>query len=188
MFDFNIKPKITIVIKNKNGVEIPYIIPAPNKNLFDRLSHYTGTNYNAIADEILSLSGMPIPEIDDYDRKIIVQQYYDFLLQIKNYEKYEIPSYPQEDSEAKIYYTNDTQLEKIVSDYTGLNFIELENINICDFWFFCRCAVINANSQSKEGLEYLEKCWILKQDKPDRQSLKELKDKLERGKNNGGND
>lgn len=177
MFDFNIKPKIAILITNENNTDIPFIIPAPSKNLFDRLTTFDG-NYEMLADEILSLSGLQPPNLSKEDKADVVKQYYNFLTEIKKSEKYAIPNYPEE--EDKIYYTNETQLEKIVADYTGLNFREIEDLNICDFWLFIRNAVIYSNNKTKEGREYLEKCWILSQDKPDRAGIHELKEKMER--------
>ena len=177
MFDFNVKPKIAIVITNENDTDIPFIIPAPSKNLYDRMTTGDG-NFEMLADEILSLSGLQPPNLSKEDKAGIVRQYYGFLNEIRKSEKYAIPNYPEE--EDKIYYTNDTQLEKIVADYTGLNFREIEELNICDFWLFVRNAIIYVNNQTKEGREYLEKCWILSQDKPDRAGIHELKEKMER--------
>lgn len=184
MFDFNKKPKIAVLITNENDTEIPFIIPAPNKNLYDRMTTADG-DFAPLSDEILSLSGLAVPELSRADKAEIVKQYYDFLKEIQKSEKYTVPNYPEE--EYKIYYTNGTQLEKIVSEYTGLNFKEIEEINICDFWYFVRCAVIYSHNQTKEGREYLEKCWILAQDEPDRAGIHELKEEMERRENNGGN-
>ena len=58
--------------------------------------------------------------------------------------------------------------EKIVSKYTGLNFIEVDELECFDFWLYERDAVIYNHSQTDGGRDYLEQCWILEQDTPDR--------------------
>lgn len=62
---------------------------------------------------------------------------------------------------------------KIVSDYTGLNFGEISELIYDIFLYFSREAVIYKLSQTDSGLEYLEKCWIMEQTKPDRKALRE---------------
>lgn len=81
--------------------------------------------------------------------------------------------YCPENVGGKVYYDNATLREKIVSDYTGLDFERIHDICYFDFLSLLRDAVIYKNSRTKEGREYLEKCWILEQDKPDREKLRE---------------
>lgn len=44
---------------------------------------------------------------------------------------------------------------RIVSSYTGLNFLELDNLYVDDFLLFYRNAVISQLMESKEGREIL---------------------------------
>jgi len=63
--------------------------------------------------------------------------------------------------------------EKLVSDFTGLNFNQVIEMDIFEYWALLRDAVIYKYSQSQEGQEYLNKCWILEQTKPQRDKLRE---------------
>ena len=63
--------------------------------------------------------------------------------------------------------------EKLVSDYTGLSFFEIEELYIDDFLSFRRDAFIYNMERNEGGREYLENAWILEQTKPDRKALRE---------------
>lgn len=58
-------------------------------------------------------------------------------------------------------------------DYTGLNLFQIEELNIVEFWQYLRDAYVHTLLQTQEGREYLEKCWIMTQTKPDRKALRE---------------
>ena len=60
----------------------------------------------------------------------------------------------------------------MVSDYTGLNFFELEELKVFEYWLYFRDAVIYNCMQSEDGKAYLEKCWRLEQTKPEREKLR----------------
>ncbi len=83
-----------------------------------------------------------------------------------------IPYYPQED-DSKGYYKVETIDDKFVIDYTRLNVFQIEQLNIVEYWQYLRDSYIHQLNQTQEGREYLEKCWIVKQTKPDRQKLRE---------------
>lgn len=85
--------------------------------------------------------------------------------------EYALPYYPYGEDE-KIYYTVNTQLEKLVADYTGLNFKDIEELPLDTYLYLLRDAYIYKLSSSKEGLEYLENAYILTQTKPDRKALR----------------
>jgi hypothetical protein len=62
--------------------------------------------------------------------------------------------------------------EKIVSEYTGYSFGEIENLDVIEYWLYLRDAVIYNCMKSEKGQEYLENCWRMEQTKPDRKSLR----------------
>lgn len=61
----------------------------------------------------------------------------------------------------------------MVSEYSGLNFIELQNLEFDTFQLLLRDAFIYKLEKTESGKEYLETAYILEQDKPDRESLRE---------------
>lgn len=83
-----------------------------------------------------------------------------------------MPYYPEEDN-SKGHYEVNTIEEKIVSEYTGYNFDRIEDLEVFEYWLLLRDAIVHKYLQTQEGREYLEKCWILEQTKPDRQTLRE---------------
>lgn len=58
-------------------------------------------------------------------------------------------------------------------EYTGYDFERIESLELFEYWLLLRDAVIYKNIQTEEGMEYLEKCWILDQTSPDRKKLRE---------------
>ena len=65
----------------------------------------------------------------------------------------------------------------MVSDYTGLNFNEVVELDCITFKMLVRDAFIDTMSQTEEGRDYLEQCWILDQTEPDIARLRELTEK-----------
>jgi hypothetical protein len=63
--------------------------------------------------------------------------------------------------------------EKLVFEYTGFNFAQIEELEVFEYQAYLRDAVIYKYMQSEKGQEYLEQCWILEQTKPDRNKLQE---------------
>ena len=61
----------------------------------------------------------------------------------------------------------------MVSQYTGLNILQVEELDFLDFLLYKRDAVIYQMSQTKEGEEYLNNAWRLEQTSPDRKQLRE---------------
>ena len=66
---------------------------------------------------------------------------------------------------------------KIVADYTGLNFNEVMELDCITFKMLVRDAFVHMMSQSEEGRDYLEQCWVLTQTKPDKSALRKLSEK-----------
>lgn len=65
-----------------------------------------------------------------------------------------------------------TRCEHVVARYAGMSIFEVDDICYYDFRLLLRDAVIDMLGGSEAGREYLEKCWILEQDKPDRERLR----------------
>lgn len=83
-----------------------------------------------------------------------------------------MPYYPPE-KESKAFFRNTTQGEKIVQEYTGIDFLRLEDIGIFVYWRFLHDAIIWNHSLDPED-KYLENAYNYQQEKPDRAGLREL--------------
>ena len=60
-----------------------------------------------------------------------------------------------------------------MSDYTNLDFETVLEIDAITYKILFRDAYVHMLSQTEEGKEYLEKCWLLTQSEPDRKALRE---------------
>lgn len=63
--------------------------------------------------------------------------------------------------------------EHMVSRYTGLNMIEVENLDVVEYLAYRRDAFIYKMSQTEKGREYLSNAYRLAQTTPDRKSLRD---------------
>lgn len=61
----------------------------------------------------------------------------------------------------------------MVAQYTGLNMLQVEELDILDYFIYRRDAFIWRMSQTEKGTEYLNNAWRLEQTKPDREALRE---------------
>lgn len=88
-----------------------------------------------------------------------------------------MPYYPEPSGE-RAFFKNSTQEEKVVSEYTHLNFNEIDNIDVIDYWQYRRDAVIYNCSQTDKGRDYLQKAYYYMinkdTDKADRTALAEF--------------
>lgn len=66
-----------------------------------------------------------------------------------------------------------TIMDKVVSDYSRLNFNEIMDLPLSRYLQLRRDGFIYRLSQTESGREYLENCWILEQTEPDRKQLRE---------------
>lgn len=66
-----------------------------------------------------------------------------------------------------------TAWENIVSDYTRLSFLEIEELNYLDYLIYRRDAFIYRLNQTEKGQEYLKNAYRLEQTKPDKEKLRE---------------
>jgi hypothetical protein len=81
-----------------------------------------------------------------------------------------IPYY--DDNSSKGHYDINTHEERLVSEHTGFNFREINELCVFEYWLYLRDAVIYRYSETESGREYLDKCWTLEQTEPDRQALR----------------
>jgi hypothetical protein len=65
-----------------------------------------------------------------------------------------------------------TTWEHLVAEYTGLNILQVEELDYIDYLIYRRDAFIYRMSQTEKGEEYLNNAWRLEQTKPDRESLR----------------
>ena len=70
-------------------------------------------------------------------------------------------------------YTTASWWRKLVSDYTGLSFLEVAELDFLQYLIWRRDAYIHVLSQSEEGQEYLKNAYRMEQTKPDRKRLRE---------------
>ena len=66
-----------------------------------------------------------------------------------------------------------TTWEHLVAEYTGLNIVQVEELDYLDYLLYRRDAFIWKMSQSEKGEEYLNNAYRLEQTKPDRKRLRE---------------
>ncbi len=79
---------------------------------------------------------------------------------------------PGDDSDA-VKYDIQTIGERLVSQYSGLSFVEIEELRYDVYLLILRDAFVYERSKTEEGREYLENCWILEQTEPDKKRLRE---------------
>ncbi len=70
------------------------------------------------------------------------------------------------------YYKINTFEEKTISEYTGLNFIEIDELIIVDYLIYFADAIIYKLQQSEEGRKILKESEIREQTEPDRKELR----------------
>lgn len=59
-----------------------------------------------------------------------------------------------------------------MSEYTGLNFQEVGQLNYLQYLTYRRDAFIYRLNQTEKGREYLDNAWRMEQTKPDRAALR----------------
>lgn len=164
-------PTMQVTFKNKTFNVYPppkYILGFPLGNI---------EKLKAICAELMSNNeqnySFSADDLTDADTIEFIQGLYCFINEIHENPKFKVPYYP-ETEEIEVKYVNETYQERIVSDYSGIDFNKIEELNIADFWLLLRNAVIYFRSQTDEGKEYLDKCWCLEQTEPDRDTLRKM--------------
>jgi hypothetical protein len=79
-------------------------------------------------------------------------------------------------------YINTTWGRSLVSEYTGLNFHQVGQLDYGTYLLWLRDAYISGLSRTEEGRQYLDDCWRMEQTKPDRAKLRH---QFGRGASNG---
>lgn len=69
-------------------------------------------------------------------------------------------------------YTTNSWWRRLVSQYTGLNFLEISQLDYMQYLVWRRDAYINWLSQSEAGQAYLDNAWRMEQTKSDRAALR----------------
>lgn len=69
-------------------------------------------------------------------------------------------------------YTTTSWWKRLVSEYTGLNFLEIEKLNYLTYLTWRRDAFIHKMNQTEKGQEYLDNAWRMEQTEPDRRALR----------------
>lgn len=80
-------------------------------------------------------------------------------------------------------YTTTSYWVHLVSDYTGLNFLEVLQLNYIKYLTWRRDAFIWWLSRTEKGQDYLDNAWRMEQTEPDRKALRKKFGK--EGGNNG---
>jgi hypothetical protein len=85
-----------------------------------------------------------------------------------------IPYYPyhQNSTEHSYQYEVATFWKQLVSEYTGLNFLQIGEINFLQYLAWRRDAFIRRLEQSEEGRKYLDNAWRMNLTEPDRDGLR----------------
>lgn len=65
-----------------------------------------------------------------------------------------------------------TTWEHLVAQYTGLNILQVQELDYLDYLLYRRDAFIYRMTQTEKGEEYLNNAWRLEQTTPDRKSLR----------------
>lgn len=61
----------------------------------------------------------------------------------------------------------------MVSQYTGLTILQVEDLDYIDYLRYRRDAFIDKLGQTEKGLEYLDNAYRIEQTEPDRKSLRD---------------
>lgn len=98
--------------------------------------------------------------------------------------KLKIPYYPyfadQSVDNMEHKYIIQTIEEKRIAEYLQITMLEVENLDIIEYYFYLREAFIYNCMQSEDGREYLQNAYRLEETSPDRDNLrKNFKNKLE---------
>lgn len=84
-----------------------------------------------------------------------------------------MPYYPLEEDNEGHKYELSSYWERLVARYTGLNILEVEELDYIEYLRYRRDSFIYFLSQTEKGQEYLDNAYCLEQTEPDRKSLRE---------------
>lgn len=69
-------------------------------------------------------------------------------------------------------YTTTSWWKRLVSEYTGLDFLQVGELDYIQYLTWRRDAFIDRLHQTEDGREYLNNAWRLEQTEPDRAKLR----------------
>ena len=81
-----------------------------------------------------------------------------------------MPYYPEEGGKAFFY--NESRDEKLVYDYTGIDFLRIGELDVFSYWAYLHDAVVWDCGRTPKGREYLENAYYYQQTEPDRKALR----------------
>jgi hypothetical protein len=70
-------------------------------------------------------------------------------------------------------YISTTWGRHLVSEYTGLNFHQVGQLDYGTYLLYLRDAYITGLNRTEEGRQHLDDCWRMEQTKPDRAKLRQ---------------
>lgn len=70
------------------------------------------------------------------------------------------------------HYESSTYWEHLVYEYTGLTFLQIDELDYIDYLQYRLDAFIDKLSRTEKGREYLDNAWRIEQTAPDRQTLR----------------
>lgn len=76
------------------------------------------------------------------------------------------------ESEGGHNYITTTWGRRLVSEYTGLDFHQVGELDYGTYLLWLRDAYIHGLNLTEEGRQYLDDCWRMEQTKPDRAKLR----------------
>ena len=83
-----------------------------------------------------------------------------------------LPFYPLSDKAGGHQYKIATWYKRLVSEYTGLDFHQVGQLNYVEYLTYRRDAFIYTLNQTDKGQEYLDNAWRMEQTEPDRAALR----------------
>lgn len=96
----------------------------------------------------------------------------EWLRKLRQLPPYKVPHAPGDKDESP--YKTDYHELKAVSDYTGMNFRELRELDLLTFWRYYKDAIIYKLKKTEAGQEYLRRAWNTEQTKPDREAIAQI--------------
>lgn len=85
-----------------------------------------------------------------------------------------LPQCPFSDAVGSHSYINTTWGKRLVSQYSGLNFHQVERLDYVTYLLWRRDAYIQALSSTEDGRAYLDDCCRMEQTKADRKKLHQI--------------
>ncbi len=82
------------------------------------------------------------------------------------------PYCPEETGDKAYGYENCSSDIKIVSDYTGLNFLQVWDLELFEYWGYLHDTIIWNCEKTESGIEYLKSAYNHSQTEPDREKLR----------------